>query len=101
MPNDQDLNRFFAEADQGFLDLYKKENLSVDDITGRTWMERYTIAFELWAKCDKQAQKALAGDQHEAVRIVASTQLDDQKKQNWTVWDLISTGGADANQAPV
>lgn len=101
MPSDEEVNLMFAEASQDFLDLYKSAGISPKDIAGRTWKERYVIALELWCKCDSSVQRALIGDQHEAVRTIAKKQFNSGKIQNWTATAITSKGETHACETRV
>ena len=71
MPTDHELNQFLAMAKPEFLELYRKQRISPDDIMGKEWIERFAVAVELWHVCDFAARRALLEDPNPSVRNAA------------------------------
>lgn len=65
------LNQMISTATVDFTKLYGADHISQSDVIGKPWLERYTIALELWDRCDISARHNLANDPNQAVKAVA------------------------------
>jgi hypothetical protein len=82
MVSNRDLNELITTAPAEFTKLYGADHISRADVIGKSWMERYTIALELWSRCDLAARHALAHDPNHTVQAVALYNLDAMNKKS-------------------
>jgi len=75
-PADRQLNELFATASPAFLSLFRKPEVSHEDIIQLSWIERYVIAQDLWSRCTAMAKRAMAHDAHPGVRDQARRSVD-------------------------
>lgn len=77
MLTDAEINELIALAKPSFLDLFRKQRISLRDIADKRWYERFAVAVELWHRCDSSAREALATDPNYSVRNLAMQKRDD------------------------
>ncbi|MGM8936896.1 hypothetical protein ACS8E9_18785 [Pseudomonas neustonica] len=81
MVSNRKLNELITAAPVEFTKLYGADHISQADVIGKSWMERYTIALELWNRCDLAARHALAHDSNQSVQAVALYNLNAMNKK--------------------